>query len=45
MAVLKRTTAPTQSGDVQVESGGHEGGMQTRWARQLGASCWAGTFR
>ena len=38
MAALQRTTGPTLSGDEQVESEEREGGRQTRWARQLGAS-------
>src|SRR5215469_8010268 len=38
MAALKRTTSPTQSGDIQVGSDQRERGKQTRWARQLGAS-------
>jgi hypothetical protein len=29
----------------RLESGGHEGGMQTRWARPWCALCWEGTFR
>src|ERR1017187_7740230 len=36
MAVLERTTSPTQSGDLHAESGEHEGRMQTMRARQLG---------
>jgi hypothetical protein len=38
MAALKRTTAPTPSGDNRFESEEREGGRQTSWARQLGAS-------
>ena len=38
-------TYPTQSGNIQAESGEHEGGRQTRRARQLGALRWAGTLR
>ena len=38
MAALKRTTSPTQSGDIQVGSDQRDGGKQTRWARRLGAS-------
>ena len=38
MAALKRTTAPTPSGGNRFGSEERERGMQTKWARQLGAS-------
>ena len=38
MAVLERIAAPTQSGEQNAESGGHEGRMQTGRARHVGAA-------